>query len=178
MVRGEGGEKDWGRMNRCYLTGAVSPAWCVGSRYDRAFAYALQANAAHFSTCQDCNLMVRYKSLGCGVGGLVLSVFHTVDVTWSNQQECLDVNGAWSALWEQREAHSQAVLCYTHFTIGFTVYEGALCNATCKDMTHMTETAKRWCVWRSQQHCETLFTFYSRLNCWVEQLSAPVCVII
>lgn len=73
-------QKDRGQMNRCYLTGAVGPAWCVGSRYDRDFAYTVRANAVHFSTCHDYNLMVRYKSLGWGVGGLVMSVFHIVDV--------------------------------------------------------------------------------------------------
>ena len=37
----ERAQRDRGQMNRCYLTGAVGPAWCVGSRYDRDFAYTV-----------------------------------------------------------------------------------------------------------------------------------------
>lgn len=28
-----------GQLNRCYLTAAVCPAWCMGRRYDSDFAY-------------------------------------------------------------------------------------------------------------------------------------------
>lgn len=33
--------RDRGQLSRCYLTAAVCPAWCMGRRYDRDFAYTV-----------------------------------------------------------------------------------------------------------------------------------------
>lgn len=35
-----------GQLNRCYLTAAVCPAWCMGRRYDRDFAYTVWAKTS------------------------------------------------------------------------------------------------------------------------------------
>lgn len=176
-------------MSRCYLTGAVGPAWCVGSRYDRDFAYTLWANAVHFSTCHDYNLMVRYKSLGGGVGGLVMSVFHKVDVMWSHQQERLNLNNLYWPGLEYENNDNTLTVVFSIF-LPFAVYEAALCDDTCMLSAFPVRTWPMWlksrrvdmfvCVQLSFQ-LEPHFILFnlqhsSSISLSTEWLSLPACV--
>lgn len=79
-----------GQLNRCYLTAAVCPAWCMGRRYDRDFAYTVWAKTSvpvmTITLWSD-----KKKSLGWDVEWLVM-LFHNVDTIHSHQQAWISRN--------------------------------------------------------------------------------------
>lgn len=153
-------------MSRCYLTGAVGSACCLGSRYDSGFAYNLRANAVLFQYLSCLHLMVGYWSLVRGVGGSGMSTFHIVDVTWSHRHERRETwnNSDCRGLeCENKSLTGCVVFSKLPFPNAFCCSWGGLyctCKAfsfSCECMTHVNKIMQSRNVWMRQREPQDSF---------------------